>query len=267
MGRPVAGWKPSRNAGSRRASLGADVACRVLVTGSADGLGLLAARRLIAQGHRVVLHARSPARAQEAMAAAPGAQAALVADLSRLEEVRGLAEAANASGPFDAVIHNAGVYRAPGQEVLTVNTLAPYVLTCLVRARRLVYVSSGMHRSAHPDLHRLASGAASYAESKFYLVLLAKAVARRWPQVYANAVNPGWVPTKMGGPGAPDDLEEGVRTQVWLATSCDPQARVSGQYFHHMRQAPYHPRANDVALQEAFLAVCARLTGVPFPDA
>ncbi|WP_397546831.1 SDR family NAD(P)-dependent oxidoreductase [Rhodothermus marinus] len=240
---------------------------RVLITGSSDGLGRLAAQRLVALGHRVVLHARNAQRARDAQAAVPEAEGVLVGDLSRLEAVQQLAEAANASGPFDAVIHNAGVYRAPGDEILNVNTLAPYLLTCLIRKpRRLIYLSSGLHRGARPDLKKLAAGSIGYAESKFYVVLLAKAVARRWPDVYANAVDPGWVPTKMGGPEAPDSLEEGVATQVWLAVSDDPRAKVSGRYFYHMREVPCHPLADEVALQEAFLETCAQCTGVRFPS-
>lgn len=143
------------------------------------------------------------------------------------------------------------------------NTLAPYVLTCLIqKPRRLIYISSGLHLHARPDLKALAAGRISYADSKFYLVVLAKAVARMWPGAYANAVDPGRVPTKMGGPHAPDDLEEGVATQVWPAVSDDPRAKVSGRYFHHMQEAPYHPQADNPALQDAFLALCEQLSGV-----
>ncbi len=95
--------------------------------------------------------------------------------------------------------------------------------------------------------------------------MLAKAVARRWTDVYANAVDPGWVPTKMGGPGAPDDLEKGYETQVWLAVSNDDRAKVSGRYFYHKQEADYRPEADDTALQDEFLAICEQLTGVRFP--
>jgi NAD(P)-dependent dehydrogenase (short-subunit alcohol dehydrogenase family) len=238
---------------------------RILITGSADGLGRLAARRLVNQGHRVVLHARNPQRAHDALAGAPGAEGVLIGDLARLEEVKRLAEAANAMGRFDAVIHNAAVYSAPGPEILAVNTLAPYVLTCLIhKPQRLIYLSSSSHLHGRPALQRLRSGSISYADSKLYIVLLAKALARAWPDVYANAVDPGWVPTKMGGPNAPDDLDRGVETQAWLATSDDARAKVSGRYFYHMREANYHPQADDTALQDEFLAICEQITGVRF---
>ena len=251
---------------------------RVFVTGSAGGLGRLAARRLVEAGHEVVLHARSEARAREARRAVPGARAALSGDLSSVAGTRALASAANAAGPFDAVIHNAGIYLQPRREtadgveqVFAVNVLAPYVLTALVPARRLVYVSSGMHRGGAPDLVDLAwrrrrwSASQAYSDSKLLLVALAFAAARRWPEVRSNAIDPGWVPTKMGGAGAPDDLEAGARTQVWLAVSDDAAARVSGRYFFHQRLRAAHPAASDEAVQEELLRVCAERSGVVFP--
>ena len=254
---------------------------RVLVTGSADGLGRVAAVRLVALGHEVVLHARSPERAQAARAAVPGARAALFGDLARVAETIALAEQARAAGPFDAVIHNAGVgYRPPRREtadgldeIFAVNVLAPYVLTARVPARRLAYLSSGMHRGGAPDLADLGwkrrrwDGAQAYSDSKLLDVALAFAVARRWPDVLANAVDPGWVPTRMGGPGAPDDLAAGAETQVWLAVSDDPAARVSGRYFHHLRPREADAAASDADLQEGLLTACEALSGVALPAA
>jgi len=92
------------------------------------------------------------------------------------------------------------------------------------------------------------------------------AIARKWPDVYSNAVDPGWVPTKMGGVGAPDNLEDGYQTQVWLAVSDDPGACVSGRYFHHKKQARYQQSAGDAAVQEKFLAQCEQITDVRFND-
>ena len=257
---------------------------RIFITGSADGLGQMAARLLVAQGHEVVLHGRSAERAAQALAAVPGAHGALHGDLSRIDATRALAAQANALGAFDAVIHNAGVgYRerrriatADGlSHVFAINVLAPYLLTALMRPpQRLVYLSSGMHRGvgglALDDLNwdrRAWNGADAYAESKFCDVVLALAVARRWPGVYANALEPGWVPTKMGGPSAPDDMDAAPRTQVWLAGSEDAAAKVSGEYFHHLRRRAADPAASNVALQDGLMDACARMSGVPFPSA
>ena len=92
--------------------------------------------------------------------------------------------------------------------------------------------------------------------------MLCLAVARRWPQVFANALDPGWVPTKMGGPSAPDSFESGYETQVWLAVSDDAAAKASGRYFHHKKEGAHNPEADDIELQERFMALCEEITGV-----
>ena len=102
----------------------------------------------------------------------------------------------------------------------------------------------------------------SYSDSKLFVTALAMAVARIWPDVYSNAVNPGWVPTRMGGPGAPDDLRLGHVTQEWLATSDDPEALTSGGYWFHQRLRTPHPAVHDVHFQDSLLASLARFTAV-----
>ena len=254
---------------------------RILITGSADGLGLLAAQRLLQAGHQVVLHARNADRAQVSQAAAPRAEAGFIGDLSSLAGMRQAAEQANQLGSFDAIIHNAGVgYResrrgttADGWPVvLAVNSLAPYVLTCLIaRPARLVYLSSGMHLRGDASLHDLTwdkrpwNGAQAYSDSKLHDVLLAFAVARHWPQGVTSAVSPGWVATKMGGAGAPDSLEEAPETQAWLAASPEPAALITGQYWYHRQRVEFLPAAADPTLQDRFLAECAHLTALSLP--
>jgi len=250
---------------------------RIFITGSADGLGQLAAKDLIKMGHEVVLHARNAERGKQALEKVPGAENVLMADLSSINETKALASEVNAFGKFDAVIHNAGLYEisknsvgAEGLPVLfAVNSLAPYILTCLIqKPKRLIYLSSGMHLQGDPNLDNLPGGThsrhVSYSDTKLHDVILAMAVARKWTDVYSNAVDPGWVPTKMGGAGAPDSLEKGYQTQVWLAASNDSETCVSGQYFHHKRHAHYLPAAKDISVQEKFLALCEQLTGVRF---
>jgi NAD(P)-dependent dehydrogenase (short-subunit alcohol dehydrogenase family) len=254
---------------------------RVFITGSADGLGQMAARLLVAEGHRVVLHARHAARAREAMRAAPGAEKALTGDLSSIDETKALAEQANALGAFDAIIHNAGIgyqERTRGNtvdglpSVFAINTLAPYILTALIlKPERLVYLGSGMHRSGDPTLRDLEwnarkwDGSQAYSDSKLHDVILAFAIARLWPAVLSNAVDPGWVPTRMGGRGAPDDLSQGAASQAWLAVSDEPAARVTGEYFYHKRPRKAHPVARDPHVQGALLEACARISGVALP--
>lgn len=240
---------------------------KIFITGSADGLGQLAAKQLVYEGHEVVLHARNGQRGKEALAAVPKAHSVLTADLSNLDETKQLAKKVNQLGQFDAVIHNAGVYQAPGDLIVKVNTLAPYILTSLINPpKRLIYLSSGMHTGGQPKLDQLASDFSkiTYSDSKLHDLILAKAVARLWPKVYSNAVDPGWVPTKMGGSGATDNLEKGYQTQVWLAVSGDSGAKVSGSYFYHQKARVYHDVADNIQVQDEFLKTCEQLTGVKF---
>jgi NAD(P)-dependent dehydrogenase (short-subunit alcohol dehydrogenase family) len=185
---------------------------RVFITGSADGLGRAAAQTLLDDGHEVIVHARSTERLAAVRDLLDRGAAAVVGDLSGLEETGSVAAQVNRLGRMDAVIHNAGVISGP--HVLPVNVVAPYLLTALIkRPQRLIYLSSSMHRGGRASLtgidwsgHRTT---ASYSDSKLFVTTLAIAVARIWPDVLSNAVERGWVPTKMGGPGAPGDLRLG----------------------------------------------------------
>jgi NAD(P)-dependent dehydrogenase (short-subunit alcohol dehydrogenase family) len=225
----------------------------------------------------VVLHGRDRRRADDARAAVPGA-AALAGDLASIRQVRELAGQANASGPFDVVVHNAAVgfrerrsLTEDGLEhVFAVNVMAAYLLTALMEPpARLVYLTSGLHRNGSVRLDDLASeqrpwrGMQAYSDSKLLDVVLAFAVARRWPQVRSNAVEPGWIATRMGGPGAPGTLAEGVDTQFWLATGDEP---ASGFVFESRRRARAHPAASEVRIQDELLAVCGRVSGVSLPE-
>lgn len=248
---------------------------RVFITGSSDGLGLTAARLLAAEGHAVTLHARNESRAADARSSLPHAAGMVIGDLETLDGMHLVADQANASGRFDAVIHNAGVgsqarrVTPDGLEHLfAVNTLAPYVLTLLIqRPSRLVYLSSNMHTRARGDLtdpqweHREWNGWEAYSDTKLFVVALAFAFARRWPDVYSNAVDPGWVATNLGGPGGSADLVLGSTTQAWLAVSDDPAAKVTGGYFRYQARADAHPATKDTALQDELLAYCAELSG------
>ncbi|MDF3018933.1 MAG: short-chain dehydrogenase/reductase [Steroidobacteraceae bacterium] len=249
---------------------------RVFITGSTDGLGRGAAETLMKDGHQVVLHARSQDRAAALAELAPRAAGVAIGDLASAEQTRSLADQVNKIGRMDAVIHNAGIYREPGRgatpekhaKVLAVNVLAPYLLTGLIeRPARLVYLSSSMHFGGEGSLsdidwtERRWDTNRAYSESKLHVTALAFAVARHWPNVLSNAVDPGWVPTKMGGRGAPDDLQQGHLTQTWLAVSDDAKAKVSGKYWHHREQRRPAAQALDTGFQDELIVKLAELTG------
>lgn len=255
---------------------------RIFITGSAEGLGMMAGQLLVADGHRVALHARNARRAEDTRASLPMAEAVVVGDLSSIAGMRNVAKQVNALGRFDAVIHNVGIgYREPRRvatadglsQLFAVNVLAPYVLTALIaRPSRLIYLSSGMHHGVRADLTDLNwtvrpwQGSAAYAESKLLDVMLAFAIARRWQHVFSNALEPGWVPTRMGGAGAPDDMDQAHRTQAWLSTSEEPEARVSGAYFHHKRRRTPNPQGQDRNLQDRLISACEKLSSIELPE-
>jgi len=238
---------------------------RILVTGSADGLGHAAADTLLSQGHEVVVHARNPSRAAALRQLVDRGAQLVVGDFSDQDAVRGIAAELADAAPLDAVIHNAGVWS--GRAVMPVNIIAPYLLTALLPGpRRLVYLSSGSHFSGRPSLDGVdwtGRTPGSYGDSKLFVTALAAAVARLRPEVLSNAVDPGWVPTRMGGPGAPDDLELGHRTQEWLATSDDPEALTTGGYWYHQRRQEPHAAVHDTAFQDRLLQALKQETGTP----
>ena len=256
---------------------------RILITGSADGLGLEAARQLIQRGHIVYLHARNQQRASDASAACPTAAGVLIADLSNQTETRRLAEEVNAIGEFDAIIHNAGMLSGPFRKtpdtgipaMVAVNVLAPYTLTSLIhRPKRLVFISSELHRRADTsveDIFWFERGEAdfhdfpAYCDAKLHVTLLANAAARRFKGTSVSSVHPGWIATKLGGEGGPDKLEDGVETYVMLAEG-DYDESLTGKYFDPKRKLVNPlPAAEDVNLQEKVVEACEKVTGLKLP--
>jgi NAD(P)-dependent dehydrogenase (short-subunit alcohol dehydrogenase family) len=255
---------------------------RIFITGSTDGLGRAAARSLLTAGHQLVLHARTKDRASAFDDLVNDGAEVVIGDLRSAHETRGVADQVNAIGRMNAVIHNAGIYTERSRSstpeghatILAVNTLAPYILSALIeRPDRLVFLSSGLHRGGTGSLEdidwkqRPWETGKAYAESKLHVVALAFVLAKRWPDILANAVDPGWVRTKMGGAGAPIDLDTGLRTQSWLAASEEPAAKVSGRYWHHERQETPASEAADPAFQDQLIERLAELTGIALPAA
>jgi NAD(P)-dependent dehydrogenase (short-subunit alcohol dehydrogenase family) len=253
---------------------------RILITGSSDGLGSIVAQKLISRGHSVVLHARNDQRAKDAAAAAPGAEGVVTGDLSDISSTKSMAKQINDMGPFDCIVHNAGLYQGGFRKtsdgipaLAAVNTLAPYILTALVnKPKRLVFLSSEMHQSGSADLSDPLwaksgesgfSDTTSYCASKLHNVLFAKAFARRWPEVQSNALDPGWVATKMGGRGATGSAEAAVETYVMLAEGEEDNAKKSGEYFRPGKRIGSPQKAtNDEKLQDRLLEICSAFSGV-----
>ncbi|KAF1808656.1 NAD(P)-binding protein [Eremomyces bilateralis CBS 781.70] len=253
---------------------------RILITGSSDGIGSLCARVFVKDGHKVVLHARSEQRAKDATNLCPGAETVVVADLSNIAEMKRMAEEVNKLGDFDVVIHNAGLYRGPFQRTedgypsqFAVNTVAPFILTCLIkRPKRLIYLTSIFHQSCDPSLNDITwknrgeeqwNDNQGYHDTKFHTVLLANAVARRWPHVLSNALDPGWVPTKMGGSNATGDINDTVKTYELLAVG---DVHTTGKYFCDSKEAnPIEP-ALDTKLQDRFIDIMEDITGIKLPE-
>lgn len=254
---------------------------RVFISGSADGLGVMAAEILLGQGHQVTFHARSQGRADDLKRKLKAASDIVIGDVATIAAMRDVAHQVNRIGRHDAVIHNVAIGYREGQRVQTedglsqlfaINTLAPYLLTALIeKPKRLVYLSSGLHKSGDPTLADLQwekrrwNGAQAYSDSKLHDAWIAFGVARRWPGVLSNALEPGWVATKMGGPGAPDDLTKGAETQAWLSVSDDAAAKVSGEYFFHGKQKPASADTRRTDLQDRLLDYCAKISGVALP--
>lgn len=250
---------------------------RIFITGSTTGLGLIAGTQLLARGHEVVFHARNAQRASELKRELSVDHSIAIGDFSSMEQTLQIAEQVNELGAINAVIHNAGAgYGGSVRRTLedlpdtfAVNVLAPYILTTKIDGpTRLVYLSSSMHR-VRPDWDdvlwqkRPWNGSQAYSESKFFVTALAFAVARLKPQVFGNAVDPGWVPTRMGGQGAPDDLQAGAATQVALVDGdVGPLSTLSGQYLHHMAVTRPSGGTRNEQAQGQLLRLCAELTGL-----
>ncbi|KAL2866199.1 NAD(P)-binding protein [Aspergillus lucknowensis] len=263
---------------------------RIFITGSSDGIGLATAKLLADQGHAVVLHARNPSRAASTQSSVPNSAAVLTGDLSSISETKALAADAKRllnGAPFDTIIHNAGIgYGATASREITadgiaavfaVNTLAPYILTCLMGkpSARLLFMSSDSHYGGDATLRNGGvTRSHSYADSKLHDVMLANAFARRWGAtegggddgVQVVSMHPGWVRTKMGGGMAPVGLERPARVLAEWAVGKGEFANLrSGAFFTTRGEEDAHPGAGDVNKQEELLRICREVSGVAVP--
>jgi NAD(P)-dependent dehydrogenase (short-subunit alcohol dehydrogenase family) len=254
---------------------------RIFVTGSAQGIGAEDVRQLLVAGHEVVAHARSVSRAEAIRAAHPGVAGVAVGDLSDMASTRALADDANALGPYDAIVHNAGLGGGMAERresvdglelIFHTNVVGPYMLTCLMPlAPRMVYLTSGLEANGvfRPDdlqwTSRDWAGMQAYSDTKLHDSMLSFELAARHPEIVVNCVDPGWIQTNMGGPSAPDPVALGADTPVWLVTSDDPIARTSGQYVKRREVQIPNPETQDPKKRAALVAELERITGLSLP--
>lgn len=251
---------------------------RVFITGSSDGIGLHAAKLLADNGHKVTLHARNEDRAASTKSAVPKAENIVVGDLRTVASIKKLAQDANAAGPFDTIIHNAGIgYGGTSSSEMTsdgisavfaVNTLAPYIMTCMMDKpkSRMLYMSSDSHYGGDESLKNCTTSH-SYGNSKLHDTMLSKAFARRWNDVQVVSMHPGWVRTKMGG-SAPSSTDKPAKALLqWAAGEGSLAKLPSGSFFTSSGQDSPHPGADNVAKQEELLKICGDVSGVKAPAA
>ncbi|NDR58858.1 SDR family NAD(P)-dependent oxidoreductase [Aliiruegeria sabulilitoris] len=223
----------------------------ILITGATDGIGLLTAKILGAEGHTLLLHGRNAEKLEAAAQAAGVATETFRADLSRLDEVDALADAILARHErLDVLINNAGVYKTPqtrtseGLDVrFVVNTIAPFVLTrrllpIIPADGRVVNLSSAAQAPVEIRALRGESELdhmGAYAQSKLAITIWTQALAKDYPDGPAFiAVNPGsLLASKMVKEGfgiAGNDLRIGADI-LRRAALAEEFAGATGRYY------------------------------------
>jgi NAD(P)-dependent dehydrogenase (short-subunit alcohol dehydrogenase family) len=265
----------------------------VLITGATDGLGRALAERLAADGARLILHGRDPARLARVADDIDGdlRPLTLVADLAELAQVRQLArDVLGATSRLDVLVSNAGIgsglpagreraTSADGYELrFAVNYLAGFLLTLellpLLRQSapaRIVNVASlGQHAIDFDDIMitRGYSGSRAYGQSKLAQIMSGFELASRVPaaEVTVNSLHPAtYMPTKMvllEVGRQVDTLETGVTATRALVS--DPAlAGVTGRFYDRTREAKASPQAYDGAARAALWQRSLELTGHP----
>lgn len=235
---------------------------KIFITGSSDGIGLQTAQELINLGHEVVLHAKNEQKAIKLKSHFKNKNTVLVGDLNSIYETKQLANEINSLEKFDTIIHNAGVFKEDKSEIFRINVLAPFILTASVKKpAKLIYIGSNMHPQGIVDIENLSiENGVDYSTSKLYLSIFTQALAKKWKDVNIYTVDPGWVKTKMANYQAPDSLEDGSKTQVWLSNTNEDIK--SGKYFHHLKEIKYSNNVYNEEIQESLIKKIENITNI-----
>lgn len=255
----------------------------ILITGSTDGIGLEAAKLLIEQGHRVLIHGRNPTKLNALKAQLPQGQTHFYqADLSDLAAVEALAKAIREDfSSLDVLINNAGVFHVNNSNTpigldvrFVVNTIAPYALTMslwdlLGETGRVINLSSAAQAPVNMeafDKQVPMNHGTAYAQSKLALNMWSSALANAHPQGPAIvAVNPGsMLGTKMVQDGfgvAGGDVMIGANILANMATRTDILEHTGRYYDNDSRRfAPSHPAGNNAQQNQQLLEKLQGLT-------
>ena len=230
----------------------------ILITGSTDGIGLETARKLVDEGHRVLLHGRNPEKLQAVVSNLSNTSddnqlESFVADLSRMDDVEAFATAVkDRHDKIDVLINNAGIFKT--SEKLTpegfdvrfaVNTFAPYLLTqkllpLMSASGRVINLSSAAQSpveiNALQGQTRITDDFSAYAQSKLAITMwsrhLAQSLNESGPVIVA--VNPGsLLASKMVKDGfgvEGNDIKIGVDILIRAALS-DEFSSATGLYY------------------------------------
>ena len=255
-----------------------------VITGATSGIGQAAANTLVAMGARVIMIARSRARAEifsGVHAPSPDARPRVYyADLSRLNDMKRVAADISSAEPrIDVLVNNAGalfsylnITEDGLERTFALNHVAYFVLTNALRKSliagapaRVINTSSAAHRGAKLDFHNLQSlqgysGIYAYRRSKLYNILFTRELASRLEGtgVTVNSFHPGIVASRFGnesgglvtpGFGLIKTLfgvspKEGARTLLFLACSAEVK-EITGKYFERRRQVRPSPEAEN----------------------
>lgn len=254
----------------------------ILITGATDGIGLLTAQKLAADGHTVLVHGRSEAKLAKAVAES-GAAGSYLADLSRMGDVTQMADRILADHDhLDVLINNAGILKSPTTETeagrdirFDVNSIAPLVLTqrllpVMPKEGRVVNLSSAAQAPvdvAAMTTYRPMADMDAYAQSKLAITIWSAEMAKDLADgPVVVAVNPGsLLASKMVKEGfgvAGSDLSIGADILIDAALG-ERFATATGQYFDNDsgRFAPPHGAASDPSHVSAVMQALAEITG------